>query len=70
MKLKLKSYNLIKGTDVDFKEITFLYKDYEISFTITIKEDGKTIRVDDGIPVDIVKQAIEIVESGSLKIDL
>ena len=67
MELKLKSYNLIEGTD-GFKSLAFDYDEYEISFIVT--KDETTMRVEDGIPIDVVKQAIKIVESGTLQIEL
>ena len=66
--IKLYDYDLVHGTNGDFKSITFECEDSaKIDITIT---DTVNIEVSGTVSIDDLEEAIAIVRSGKLEVEL
>jgi hypothetical protein len=66
--LKLDEYSLVHGTNGDFHTITFITNGgYKIHFTVS---EDSTYFDTDTATLDEIKEAIAIIESGKLEIEV
>ena len=67
--IKINDYSVIESTNGCFHDITFITDGgYKIHFTV--HEDGNKYFTTDTATIEEIKQAIAIIESGKLEIEL
>ena len=67
--IKISDYSLINGSSGDFHTITFL-TDSGYKITFTVHEDGEPYFEAETVSIDEIQQAIAMIESGKLEIEL
>jgi len=67
--IKIIDYSLVNGSNGDFQNITFL-SDSGYKLTFTVSEDGGTYFDANSITISEYKEAVAMIESGKLEIEL